>query len=40
LERNPKYKNFIIGDDKEILAIQVMSARVCNINDEVYLWER
>ena len=38
LKNNPDYPQFIVGRHIAILAICVVSARICNINDEVIKW--
>ena len=38
LAHNPDYPQFIIGDDIAILCIDVASARICDINDQVTKW--
>ncbi|KAL7461281.1 hypothetical protein ACHAXS_002818 [Conticribra weissflogii] len=38
LRNNPDYPQFIIGDDIAILRVDVHSARICNINDQVIKW--
>ena len=38
LEHNPDYPQFIVGPDIVVLCVQVTSARICNINDEVIKW--
>ena len=39
LEHNPDYPQFIVGDSIAILCIDVTSARICDINDQVTKWE-
>ncbi|KAL9189252.1 hypothetical protein ACHAXT_011742 [Thalassiosira profunda] len=38
LENNPDYPQFIVGKDIAILRVDVVTARICNINDEVIKW--
>ena len=38
LKNNPDYPQFIVGQHIAILAVSVVSARICNINDEVIKW--
>jgi len=38
LRHNPEYPQFIVGDDIAILCVDVKSASICNINDEVTKW--
>eukprot|EP00584_Thalassiosira_punctigera_P002801 CAMPEP_0172531054 /NCGR_PEP_ID=MMETSP1067-20121228/4606_1 /TAXON_ID=265564 ORGANISM="Thalassiosira punctigera, Strain Tpunct2005C2" /NCGR_SAMPLE_ID=MMETSP1067 /ASSEMBLY_ACC=CAM_ASM_000444 /LENGTH=218 /DNA_ID=CAMNT_0013315381 /DNA_START=121 /DNA_END=774 /DNA_ORIENTATION=+ len=38
LKNNPDYPQFIVGEDIAILLVDVVSARICNINDEVTKW--
>lgn len=38
LKHNPEYPQFIVGPDIAILCIDVTSARICNINDQVIKW--
>lgn len=38
LNANPDYPQFIVGKDIAILRVDVVSARICNINDEVIKW--
>lgn len=38
LKNNPDYPQFIVGKDIAILRVDVVSARICNINDEVIKW--
>jgi isopenicillin N synthase-like dioxygenase len=39
LQHNPDYPQFIVGDDIEILCIDVTSARICDIQDCVVKWD-
>jgi len=39
LAHNPDYPQFIVGDDIAMLCIDVTSARICDINDQVTKWE-
>ncbi|KAL3911684.1 MAG: hypothetical protein SGILL_007185, partial [Bacillariaceae sp.] len=39
LEHNPDYPQFIVGEDIEILCIDVSSARICDIQDKVIKWD-
>jgi len=39
LDHNPDYPQFIVGDDIAILCIDLTSARICNINDQVIKWD-
>lgn len=39
LHHNPDYPQFIVGKDIAILCVDVTSARICNINDEVIKWD-
>jgi general stress protein 26 len=38
LKHNPDYPQFIVGDDIAILCVDVRSARICNIADQVIQW--
>mmetsp|Transcript_12543 Transcript_12543/g.22722 ORF Transcript_12543/g.22722 Transcript_12543/m.22722 type:complete len:131 (-) Transcript_12543:134-526(-) len=38
LKNNPEYPQFIAGEDIAILLVDVVMARICNINDEVIKW--
>ena len=38
LRNNPDYPQFIIGKDIAILRVDVVTARICNISDEVIKW--
>ena len=38
LDHNPDYPQFIVGEDIAILCIDVTSARICDINDQVTKW--
>jgi len=38
LDHNPDYPQFIVGDDIAILCVNVQSARICDINDNVKKW--
>mmetsp|Transcript_16493 Transcript_16493/g.39484 ORF Transcript_16493/g.39484 Transcript_16493/m.39484 type:complete len:227 (+) Transcript_16493:44-724(+) len=38
LENNPDYPQFIVGKDIAMLRVDVVTARICNINDEVVKW--
>eukprot|EP00956_Cyclotella_meneghiniana_P032371 scaffold88678_cov79-Cyclotella_meneghiniana.AAC.1 len=38
LKNNPEYPQFIVGKDIAMLRVDVLSARICNINDEVIKW--
>ena len=39
LAHNPDYPQFIVGDDIAILAVDVTTARICDINDQVTKWD-
>ena len=39
LKHNPEYPQFIVGDHIAILCVDVKSARICNINDQVVKWD-
>ena len=39
LEHNPDYPQFIVGDSIAMLCVDVTSARICDINDQVTKWE-
>lgn len=39
LKHNPDYPQFIVGEDIAILCVEVSSARICNINDNVLKWD-
>jgi Pyridoxamine 5'-phosphate oxidase len=39
LKRNPDYPQFIVGNDISILCVDVVSARICDINDHVTKWD-
>jgi len=38
LKNNPDYPQFIVGDNIAMLRVDVISARICNIKDEVIKW--
>ena len=38
LKNNKEYPQFIVGPDIAMLRVDVLSARICNINDEVIKW--
>jgi len=38
LRNNPDYPQFIVGKDIAILRVDVATARICNISDEVIKW--
>lgn len=38
IKNNPDYPQFIIGEDIAMLCVDVGSARICNINDQVIKW--
>ena len=38
MSTNPKYKQFIEGNDIAIIVIRPSYARICNINDQVSVW--
>jgi general stress protein 26 len=38
LEHNPDYPQFIVGEDISVLCVNITSARICNINDQVTRW--
>mmetsp|Transcript_22294 Transcript_22294/g.36655 ORF Transcript_22294/g.36655 Transcript_22294/m.36655 type:complete len:214 (+) Transcript_22294:65-706(+) len=38
LQNNPEYPQFIVGKDIAILRVDVVSARICNIDDRVHKW--
>ena len=38
LRNNPEYPQFIIGKDIAMLRVDVATARICNISDEVIKW--
>lgn len=38
LAHNPDYPQFIVGDNIAILCVDVTSARICDINDQVTKW--
>jgi len=38
LKNNPDYPQFIVGKDIAMLRVDVVSARICNINDKVVKW--
>lgn len=38
LNHNPDYPQFIVGEDIAILCIDITSARICNVNDQVIHW--
>ena len=38
LEHNPDYPQFIVGEDISVLCVNITSARICNINDQVTKW--
>jgi len=39
LKHNPDYPQFIVGDDIAMLCVDVSTARICNVNDEVTRWD-
>lgn len=39
LNHNPEYPQFIVGENIAILCVDVTSARICNINDQVVKWD-
>lgn len=39
LNHNPEYPQFIVGEHIAILCIDVTSARICNIHDQVVRWD-
>ena len=39
LQHNPEYPQFIVGDHIAILRVDVKSARICNIHDQVVHWD-
>ena len=39
LKNNPEYPQFIVGKDIAILCVDVTSARICNIHDQVEKWD-
>lgn len=39
LAHNPDYPQFIVGDGIAVLCVDVTSARICDINDQVTKWE-
>jgi nitroimidazol reductase NimA-like FMN-containing flavoprotein (pyridoxamine 5'-phosphate oxidase superfamily) len=39
LKHNPDYPQFIVGDDISILCVDVVMARICDINDHVAKWD-
>ncbi len=38
LAHNPDYPQFIVGEDISVLCIDVVSARICDLNDKVVHW--
>lgn len=38
--KNRGYEQFIVGSDIAVISIKILQARVCNIRDEVSVWER
>lgn len=38
LAHNPDYPQFIVGEDIAVLCIDVVSARICDLNDKVVHW--
>ena len=38
LRANPRYPQFIVGEDIAILAVEVQKARICDIHDRVTKW--
>lgn len=38
LQHNPDYPQFIVGDSIDILCVDVSSARICDIQDQVVQW--
>jgi hypothetical protein len=39
LTNNPDYPQFIVGENIAILCVDVTSARICNIDDQVVKWD-
>lgn len=35
---NPKYQQFIVGENIAVLLVMVESARICNVDDKVTMW--
>ena len=38
LQHNPEYPQFIVGEDIVMLCIDVSSARICDVQDQVIKW--
>ena len=37
-QRNPAYRQFILGDDVSMIRVKPETARICDINDNVQTW--
>ena len=40
LMKNPKYEQFIVGDDIAVIIVKIDSARICDIKDKVTYWNK
>ena len=40
LNKNPKYEQFIIGNDIAVIIVKIDSARICDIKDKVTYWNK
>lgn len=38
--KNKGYEQFIVGSNIAVISIKILQARVCNIRDEVSVWDR
>jgi hypothetical protein len=38
LQHNPEYPQFIVGEDIVMLCVDVSSARICDVQDQVIKW--
>eukprot|EP00747_Dinoflagellata_sp_TGD_P168938 gnl/TRDRNA2_/TRDRNA2_196565_c0_seq1.p1 gnl/TRDRNA2_/TRDRNA2_196565_c0~~gnl/TRDRNA2_/TRDRNA2_196565_c0_seq1.p1 ORF type:complete len:245 (-),score=38.78 gnl/TRDRNA2_/TRDRNA2_196565_c0_seq1:120-821(-) len=39
-DNHPGYEQFIVGDNIAVISIKILQARVCNMRDEVSVWDR
>jgi len=40
LMKNPKYEQFIVGDDIAVIIVKIDCARICDIKDKVTYWNK
>ena len=38
-QKNPKYKQFIVGDNIRVVTVRIESARICDLQDQVTHWD-